>query len=76
MFRRIGYLARQQLAKRYFFEGEGARVHTKPIASPTMYTSDWSATAPGEARKKYAIVRWKSDREVIMVAADMRPILN
>jgi hypothetical protein len=41
-----------------------------------MNTRVWSAIAPGFVRKKKARVRWKSERDVIIVAAEMRAILK
>lgn len=46
-----------------------------PIDSPMMNTSDWSAIDSGEVRKKKAKVRWKREREVMIVAPEMSAIL-
>lgn len=45
-----------------------------PIASPIMNTKVWSGMMLGEVRKKKASVIWKSERIVIIVAADMSAI--
>jgi hypothetical protein len=39
-------------------------------------TRVWSAIVPGLVRKKKARVMWKREREVIIVAAEMSPILT
>lgn len=39
-------------------------------------TRVWSAIAPGFVRKKKARVTWKSEREVMIVAAEMTAILK
>ena len=49
---------------------------TRPIASPIINTRVWSAIVFGFVRKKKARVMWKSDREVIMVAAEMSAMLK
>ena len=41
------------------------------MASPRIYTRAWSATVMGFVRKKKPSVMWKSDRDVMMVLADM-----
>jgi hypothetical protein len=48
---------------------------TRPIASPIINTRVWSAMVPGLVRKKKARVMWKSEREVMIVAAEMSAIL-
>jgi hypothetical protein len=47
---------------------------TRPIASPIINTRVWSAIVFGFVRKKKARVMWKSDSEVIIVAAEMSAI--
>jgi hypothetical protein len=49
---------------------------TRPIASPIMKTRVWSAIVRGFVRKKKASVMWKSDRDVMIVAAEMTAILS
>ena len=49
---------------------------TRPIDSPMINTSDWSPIAFGFVRKKKARVTWKREREVIIVAPDIIPILS
>lgn len=46
-----------------------------PIASPIMKTRAWSARDSGDVRKKKARVMWKREREVIIVAPEITPIL-
>ena len=53
-----------------------SRGSTRPIASPIINTRVWSAIVFGFVRKKKARVMWKSDREVIMVAAEMSAMLK
>jgi hypothetical protein len=45
-----------------------------PIASPIMNTSVWSAIVDGDVRKKYAMVIWKREMELMIVAPDIRAI--
>ena len=49
---------------------------TRPIASPIINTSVWSAIVCGFVRKKKASVTWKSDRDVMIVAAEITAILK
>ena len=46
------------------------------MLSPNRYTTAWSDTAAGLVRKKKASVRWKREREVMIVRADMSAILG
>jgi hypothetical protein len=39
-------------------------------------TRVWSAIVPGFVRKKKARVTWKRERDVMIVAAEMSPILT
>lgn len=48
---------------------------TSPMASPSTYTTAWSATVPGLVRKKKPKVIWKKEMEVMIVFADMSAIL-
>jgi hypothetical protein len=58
------------------FEGGGTWRCTRPIASPSIKTRVWSAIVCGFVRKKKASVMWKSEREVMIVAAEMSAILT
>jgi len=49
---------------------------TRPIASPIINTSVWSAIVCGFVRKKKASVTWKSESEVMIVAAEITAILT
>lgn len=49
--------------------------HTIPMASPIMNTSVWSATVEGAVRKKKAMVMWKREMELMMVAPEIRPMV-
>lgn len=53
----------------------GERNRTRPMASPRRKTMDWSAMDSGEVRRKKAMVIWKREREVMMVAPEMTPML-
>jgi len=46
------------------------------MASPIIKTSVWSAIACGFVRKKKASVTWKSESEVMIVAAEITAILT
>jgi hypothetical protein len=46
-----------------------------PMASPIIKTRVWSTRAPGDVRKKNANVMWKSERDVMIVFPERRPIL-
>lgn len=49
---------------------------TIPIDSPMMKTSDCSAITIGFVRKKKARVMWKREREVMIVAPDIIPMIT
>lgn len=44
------------------------------MASPMMKTRVWSAIVWGEVRKKKARVRWKRERDVMIVLPEMSAI--
>lgn len=49
---------------------------TSPIDSPRIQTRAWSAMVLGLVRKKKPKVRWKREREVMMVLAEMSAIMT
>lgn len=57
-------------------EGMKGEVHTRRIASPITNTRVWSETVLGDVRKKNAIVKWKSARDRIIVAALMSAMMG